>query len=204
MRTWKYPLFVGLFVLNAWPAVAGERSVNPPGLTALVLLQNDARVPSDLVARAQLEVTRLYALIGVEIVWIDEVPASGERFRTVSLVRWEPAPGALPASTLGVTYAGSQRPGRLAYVFMERVERAAQKFTASIYNLLAVAIAHELGHMLMPEKAHAKRGVMEESWTDADFRSASAGLLYFSAESGTLIRRGLIEDGNVTARGTPK
>jgi hypothetical protein len=86
----------------------------------------------------------------------------------------------------------------------KKCARSCHRTRLASNNLLAVAIAHELGHMLMPERAHAKRGVMEESWTDADFRSASAGLLYFSAESGTLIRRGLIEGGGVTARGTPK
>jgi hypothetical protein len=164
------------------------------GSGVLVLLQNDAGVPADVAAKAQAEVARLYALIGVEITWVTEVPPQGKRARVVCLVTWEPTDAAIRESALGLTYTDQRKRGYRAYVFWRRVERASQKFTASEYNVLAIAIAHELGHMLMPDGSHATRGLMEEAWNSGHFRSASAGLLHFAEESGILIRRRLIDE----------
>jgi hypothetical protein len=74
-------------------------------------------------------------------------------------------------------------------VFWRRVERASQKFSASLYHVLAISIAHELGHTILPKESHAARGLMEANWNSAHFRSASAGLLHFSSETAALIRR---------------
>ena len=173
------------------PAGSSAQSLEP---TVLVLLQNDARVASDVAGRAQAEVTRLCDLMGVKVAWVTEIPEPGRRARVVSLVTWEPVDRAIPESVLGLTYADRGRRGYMAYVFWRRVERASLKFTASLPNLLAVAIAHELGHMLLPDGSHAKQGLMETPWNSAHFRSASAGLLHFSTETGALIRRGLTEE----------
>jgi hypothetical protein len=69
------------------------------------------------------------------------------------------------------------------------VERASQAFTASLDKVLAVAIAHELGHMLLPSGKHSKFGLMRAPWDANHFRSASAGLLTFSDDSARRIRQ---------------
>jgi hypothetical protein len=74
-------------------------------------------------------------------------------------------------------------------VFWSRVERASSSFTASLDRVLAVAIAHEIGHMLLPDGKHAKSGLMAAPWDPSHFRSASAGLLLFSEASAELIPR---------------
>jgi hypothetical protein len=160
----------------------------------LVMLQNDAGVPAGLAAAAQAEVARLYGLIEVEVSWVTKVPEPGRRLLVVSLVTWEPG-GTLPASVLGLTHGTHESRGTRAYVFWRRVERASSEFTAALHSVLAVAIAHELGHMLLPDGSHAKRGIMSEPWNNDHFRSASAGLLHFSRDSGELIRRRLEERG---------
>jgi hypothetical protein len=58
-------------------------------------------------------------------------------------------------SVLGYTLAARGERGSWAYVFWWRLQRASQKFTTSIDKVLAVAIAHELGHMLLPDGKHA-------------------------------------------------
>ena len=166
----------------------------------LVLLQNDADVPPAVVARAQAEVVRLYGLIGVEVAWVTKVPEPGRRLRIVCLVAWEPADRRIPESVLGVTNTSRGDRGILAYVFWRRVERASLTFTASLHHVLAIAMAHELGHMLLPDGSHAKRGLMEEGWNSGHFRAASAGLLHFADESGALIRRGLIVEASLAQR----
>jgi hypothetical protein len=185
-----FQTFLTVTTLACLPAASSAEVVRP---TVLVMLQNDAAVPAHVAGQAQAEVVRLYDLIGVEVVWVTKVPEPGRRLRVVSVVTWEPSEDECPPSVLGLTYGNHASRGTRAYVFWPRVERASLEFTAALQNVLAVAMAHELGHMLLPDGSHAKRGLMRAPWNGDDFRSASAGLLHFSHESAALVRRGLAE-----------
>ena len=81
------------------------------------------------------------------------------------------------------------------YVFWPRVERAACEFGAVVDKVLAIAIAHELGHMLLPDGSHAKSGLMAGPWNSSHFRSAAARRLVFSGDSAEQIRREVEKDG---------
>jgi hypothetical protein len=177
-------------ILTTWaclPAVSAAQPVRP---TVLVMLQNDANAPADLVDRASREAARLFSLIDIDIIWVTEVPAD-TRLRVVLLTTWEPDERKVEPSVLGYTQVAEGKRGIRAYVFWRRVERASQKFTASLDKVLAISIAHELGHMLLPNGEHAKTGLMRAPWDANNFRAASAGLLAFSTDSTVLIRREL-------------
>ena len=181
-------LFVASGAISVTPAVAG--AVRPQ---IWVLLRNDARAEQKLVDNAKAEVTRLYALIDVDLIWATEVPTPEIPLHVICLVIKEPDGKSLPESALGVTPAGLGHRGVLAYVFLRRIERASRRFKARIDFVLAVTISHELGHMLMPDGPHTKNGLMRAEWRDVDFDSASTGYLRFSHESADLIRRGLAD-----------
>jgi hypothetical protein len=197
----QHSTYFGAFLtVTAWAGLPADSAAQPAGPGVLVILQNDAGVPPDIAAIAQAEVVRLYGLIGVDIAWVTKVPDPVRRVRVVSLVKWEPADDAVPASVLGLTPLDHEGRGYRGYVFWRRVERASQKFAASLNNVLAIAIAHELGHTLLPNGSHATRGLMEAHWNSAHFRSASAGLLHFSSETAALIRRELLGEVTVAQR----
>jgi hypothetical protein len=158
------------------------------------MLQNDAGVPANVVARAEREVVRLYGLIGVEVDWVSDPRQNCDRLRVVSLVTWEPVEKTLSGSVLGWTYVTPEASRNRSEVFVRRVERAGRDFTTPVSTLMAVVMAHELGHTLMPKGSHSKTGLMAASLDASDFRLASLGLLHFSPESAAIIRRGLIED----------
>jgi hypothetical protein len=181
-----YSAFLIIATLARLPDVSAAQPVRP---TVLVMLQNDANVPSELVERARGEVTRLFGLIDIDIVWTTDVPEPGTRLRVVSITTWEPSDQKVQPSVLGYTHGAPGKRGVRGYVFWRRVERASLTFTARLDYLLAVAIAHELGHMLLPDGKHAKTGLMRAPWDTNHFRSASAGLLEFSPDSRILIRR---------------
>jgi hypothetical protein len=185
LRSFAFASTFLIVVGLAWASHA--QPVRP---TLFVMLQNEANVESDLAAKAQSEVARLFDLINVNLMWVTEVPAAGIRLRVVSVTTWEP-PDRIPASVLGYTQVAPGKRGTRAYVFWSRVERASSSFTASLDKVLAVAIAHEIGHMLLPDGKHAKSGLMSAPWDPSHFRSASAGLLLFSEASAELIRREL-------------
>lgn len=158
--------------LTTWAGVAAGR--------LRIVLVNDDVVPEAIVTRARAEVTRIYAQIGVEIVWAVG-SYDGSRVRVVKLTTWEPDDRRRSATALGVTVTGER--SRRAYVIWPRVENVARRSAVGLDAMLAVAIAHEIGHILLPQNAHGKRGSMRETWDANDLRLAAAGLLGFSRES---------------------
>ena len=185
----RFPrLFTSLAVAAALTDLPSVSHADQAPSPVLAMIHNPAHVPPDIVDAARDEVARLFGLIGVDIVWVSHVPPAGTRVRIVSLVTWEPREDQAPASALGYTLTGPGR-GVLAYVFWPRAERASETFTARLDYVLAVAIAHEIGHMLLPDDSHAKDGLMEAQWNSDHFRLASAGLLHFSPETAVLIRQ---------------
>jgi hypothetical protein len=150
------------------------------------MLQNDAAVPGAVLDRARAEVTRLFTVIGIGLDWVGDVPSSSLlRFRVVSLTAWEPSDKKVPTSVLGYAQTAPGVRGIRAYVFWSRVEHTAQSFRADPEKVLAVAIAHEIGHMVLSDGHHATSGLMRAPWDANDFRSASAGMLTFSKDTAT-------------------
>jgi len=177
-------------VLAAWARLVAQ----PACPSVMVMLQNEAGLRADLVARAAAEVVRLYSLIGVDIEWVTSVPENSGRLRSVCLVTRDSGEDSVSSHVLGVTYTRPGEPGRRAHVFVQRAQRASLQFSVPICDVLAVVIAHELGHMLMPDGSHSKSGVMSAELGADHFRLAAAGLLHFSPETAAVIRRGVSEE----------
>ena len=60
-------------------------------------------------------------------------------------------------------------------------------------SLLGVAIAHEIGHLLLPYGSHSPSGLMQADWDDRQFVLARARLLRFTAQQAKQIRAHLME-----------
>jgi len=177
-------------VVSAVPALPGTVNGEPARDPVYVAMHNDGLAHPDVARRAQAEVTRLYALIDVAIVWVD-AGRQDVGVRVLKLTTWEPSDDRLPVMALGVTYSTDGRRPTRGYVFWMRVQRYAQQFTVGVDMLLGAAMAHELGHMLLPSGSHTNRGLMQATWDRNQFRSVSAGLLHFSPQSAAQIRRGV-------------
>lgn len=180
--------------------VPGPALAHQPSLVRLdVLLQNDGVAPADVARLAQREVARLFALIDVDVNWIPAAADAGPAARVVKLTTWEPADRKIPAKALGITFVGT-RGTRRSYVIWPRVQKTAFESVVGLDAMLAVAIAHELGHLLLPLRSHDARGLMRESWDEADLRLAAAGLLHFSRASAVKIALGLRSQAAIAAR----
>jgi hypothetical protein len=152
-------------------------------LTLTLQLSNISGVPPPVLAQAQLEMVRLYAAIGVEIRW-SEMPGD------IRLIVMNDEPGDLRRASqmiLGAAIHGAQG-SSVAYVFYRRVADEANKHDVSRSLLLACAMAHEVGHLLLPGRPHSRAGLMRGVWDYDEFHRAANGLLRFSAEEGESIR----------------
>ena len=154
---------------------------------ALVIqITNVSGAPPAIVQAAQDEVTRLYADIGVPLEWSERQPSI-----RIILLPYET--GDLRLSEKQVMGASVRTAGGslVAYAFYHRVRDLAHRYDVSTEQVLACAIAHELGHLLLPLRGHSADGLMRACWSRSEFQRAAHGQLRFSADEIAQIRAGL-------------
>ena len=80
--------------------------------------------------------------------------------------------------------------GPLAYVFHHRVQDFVIKRTLFQQEalVLGLAIAHEIGHLLLPDNSHSRRGIMRGRLDRRDLRLATFGDLVFTPQQADSIR----------------
>ncbi len=167
--------------------VSLSSTVEAQNLTLTVRVRNDARAPDLYVAEAQKQVTHIYADAGIDIVWVP----SGARI-TIALISREQADLMHQVKdVMGYAPASGAKGGRLAYVLNHRVDEVAAGYNSAKTVVLGAALAHEIGHLLLPSKPHSSQGVMREKWDRPDFRSARRGELLFTLEQARAMREGL-------------
>ncbi len=205
--------------LTAW-AQAGE---GEPGLRITLRVRNDAEVPEKTLSRAKKEVTKIFHQVGVETSW-HHIPApSGEKRSNSSSTLTAPSPGlqlrihilyqtfAKPLEerfanndhVFGVAPRTEDNPGRLVYIFYHRVEELVQKqwLLEHTARILGLAMAHEIGHLLLPPNSHTETGIMRAHWyfpSKVDFLLATYGKLEFTPKQGELIRSEVLRRSGLT------
>ena len=164
----------------------------PPTISVAVL--DDAGVPPEWLRQAQGELERIYREIEVEIVWWDPGRPESQRdggtaphnLLTVAIRRNSTSlQDALPENTMGIASGTASERGRVAYVFYGQTEQ----FTPLVRGrFLGHFMAHELGHLLLPQYSHSATGLMRARWNREDLERAQHGLLRFTPEQAALIR----------------
>jgi len=82
---------------------------------------------------------------------------------------------------LGQSFA-DYRGGTYASVFLERVQDAAAGANVPWVIVLAYAVVHEVGHLLLGDQAHTVRGMMKSNWDRKDYEAMSQNHFHFSQE----------------------
>jgi hypothetical protein len=81
--------------------------------------------------------------------------------------------------------------GTVATVYTDRVLRMARKAGVDSVDLLAWAIAHEIGHLLLGTSEHAGGGLMRDRWSRAEVRRRLPQDWSFSVDEGQRMRKAL-------------
>jgi hypothetical protein len=153
-------------------------------LTLTVRLRNDARALDQDLASAQKDVTHIYAKAGIDVVWV----ASRARL-TVALISREQADLMHQIKdAMGYVPASGAEGGRFAYVLNHRVDEVSAGYRSAKAIVLGVALAHEIGHLLLPSKPHSSSGLMRKKLGQPDFLDARRGKLLFTPEQARTMR----------------
>ena len=183
-------VLVAVGLAGVAPAAFGDEPEVPA--MRILIRSHVGVVPPDVLVRAQSETTRIYAALGVRLVWNDS-GASLPRLAMLVVSNPVLASGKRRPEALGAAPAADLGTGRLAYAFYARIGASAQRYRTDVAKVLAVVMAHELGHLLLAREAHRSSGIMRGRWDQFEMELIAAGLLSFTKDESELIRRAVVE-----------
>ena len=217
-----------LAILLTVAAASSAGKEKPGGVEPLfqitVRVYNYAGVTSGTLLRAEEEGTRIFRKAGVEVAWLEcgispspegQVPPcqTPSGAIAVNLRILPPSMAARFESSreeMGFALV-SARTGSAsdAWVFYQRVEDAAESELASASQILAYAMAHEIGHLLLGPDHHSREGIMCAHWNQKSLEEVSQGQMLFSRDQARLIRdqvktRTEIAQESITGRHAPR
>lgn len=150
-------------VLGASPVLAD--SIDTP--TFVVHVSDHEHVARNEMAKALAEVSAVYARAGVRLEFTDgaAVLAAPDGRKHVDLIVLNRVMSDRMQPDQKVLGRGSHVAKR-AVIFYPRLVAQSQKTASRPESVLAYIIAHELGHVFLPEYSHAGSGLMRASWDD--------------------------------------
>jgi hypothetical protein len=155
-----------------------------------VLLHDDVGVQGDALERAKREAVAVYDRSKITLEWID-AGASPSQTIIVRIIAKPIGRKSRNPAVLGIAPGSRETRGKLAFVFYERIQDFSEGLALDIALMLGHAIAHELGHLLLPYDAHSFSGVMRGAWDRTQALAAKSGRLTFNPGQARLIRQRL-------------
>ena len=180
---WKAVGVIAAVLLTS-PQTSAAQTGDGAGVVLTVRTYNNFGVAPEIlqVARAEAEVILRDA--GIEIVWLDcwfrraepgnASPACRQPLGSRDIVlRFQPGHASSSDKIVSMGFsligAGPERP-YLSTVFPDVVQVVARGAAVDARHLLGLAIAHEIGHLMLNTNEHARRGLMRATWSRKELR----------------------------------
>jgi len=213
-------LILGFLLTFDSPTLGHHRSKDPgvimPGINVLVF--NYAQVPGQTLDRAEREVARILHDVGIEVTWRNCNPALTDIHQDVNctqqvsptdlILRILPdiavTPGVADDRTMGLAF------GNIASVSFRWVREEVAVVGVMPSEILGVAAAHEIGHLLLGSESHSHSGIMRARWSREDFERAPMGTFTFTPQQAQVMRAEVAKRareqaaGEVVAKTAPK
>ena len=178
------------------------------GLAATIFIRsyNNFGVPPADLAAARQEAQAVLQQTGVNIVW-EDCWVGGGRPASSSARCQEPIGGDIVLRlqktgdadrskfvSMGFSLVGlADAAPFLATVYVDRVESVARGAGIDPRRVLGLAIAHEIGHVLLDSNTHAPSGLMRADWSRNELRRTDASVWQFLESEAALVRAAAIE-----------
>ena len=159
----------------------------------------DHAAAGDVVDRSKAMAERIFAGAGVVVRWLEPgAPMTVASPLRVLVRRHADDP---TMKLMGKALEEPLSCGGVAYVFYATVLEWAHRSQQDVAAVLAYAVAHELGHLLLPAPAHADAGVMRPHWDGDDFRHIGNGSLKFAPHQAQAIADAATKCGQAAGHG---
>jgi hypothetical protein len=189
IRDWKW-VIIGL------ATVAGATAQTSSGAErgeVVVRMLNRAGAESRDIQAAAGKSQRILEQAGVKTVWLDCTPdelgfmpegacqpAPGPMHLTLRIVKRPHKTAPVTKASFGLATYPESGFAAHANVFSERAAAIARAFAAEESLMLGIAMAHEVGHLLLGEGSHSRNGIMTARWGDREVTLAQRGAMEFS------------------------
>jgi hypothetical protein len=186
-------------MIGAKDTAASSTHSSQPHLT--ILLDSQVPITPDELRHVSMDVIRIFGAIGVKAECVFEglvsspTPLSAQRpldgFVVYAvMVAGLPGPSSSHELFLGMTPPGDGS-GADILIFHEQIQQLAQTQQRVPSSILALVVAHEIGHLLLPPPAHSTTGIMQAPWDRQALDRADDHALLFTARQGELMRERL-------------
>lgn len=161
-----------------------------------VMIVKSGGVPESVLRAADAYYASVFRKIGIEVESMHWTAASsgsepGHSAIVIRVLSAEVAGGIRRAAgCLGAALPSDTPLHGTAIIFYDRVKAVSSSRSRSLPRLLAHAMAHETGHLLLG-KGHSVRGVMKGIWSGPEFAEIDQGQAPFAAGEADRLRRSL-------------
>lgn len=173
-------------------------------LTIGVHIYNDVRVPNAEVGAAEQVASRVLRQAGVELNWSDCTVS-----RSASGSLSSPCDSPAQSGALVVYFVGpleahfhwvdenalacsiiphANEPATMTYISYPRIRTLSDSTSAGVADLLGLAVAHEIAHLLLGSHEHANQGIMRAYWPWQDLHAEAWGKFQFSRDEANRLR----------------
>jgi hypothetical protein len=118
------------------------------------------RIPADHMAEVRQLVSKVYARIGVRVVWTTSTERELELVGAYADLVVLSAAMVDRQQAVPNAFGVASHVTRRAYIYYDRIQAHAMRTNGDPSRVLALVVAHELGHVLLPEYSHVKDGLM--------------------------------------------
>ncbi len=184
----------------------------PADPSLCIHLYNLADAPPKTLERAAVQASRLFQTAGITITWLQPPANSPEAHlldhNTVAPTRLDSwpclvlrlMPNAPVASPGALGFAlPFARSGVNVEILYDPIRAQAISLGIPESTILAYAMAHEIGHVLLHSSAHSRAGIMSTNWNLETWRFVSFGMLKFLPEQTARMRAELNQPRPTTA-----
>ncbi len=191
MNVQKIKLIAACAMALTLSTASAAASAERPAVTLRVL--NEAHVPINTLLETQKEAARILSFSGIDLVWLTCGADSGNwtsgkpcstalKPNEFWLHVTTQKPSAAPQDPLGFTnfHMGSER-GE-AGVYYPAALKMAERSRTNLFQILAAATVHEVGHLILGPKSHSPLGVMCPGFGDEQLLMISQRWLRFTPD----------------------
>jgi hypothetical protein len=183
--------------LAASPLLGGGVKESKPTITLRVV--NEAHVDDRILGKAKQEAVWMLARAGVKLLWLDCVDGGEDRKKDdPCLAQSAPndfwlritsyRPRRTDSNMLGFSDLYGSMENGVAGVYYPRVTEIVEKALANSSEILATAVVHEVGHLILGAQAHHRSGVMMAQWGPKQLQLIDLGMMDFAPDQVKLLQ----------------